>query len=95
MVSGVNDCLGFQVICQVGVSLLLSTMPNLSIKTLNIGVPQCSVLRPVLFLLYINDFANFLINTDITIMLFVDDTNIFIQAKNISDLISRAEVQHY
>ncbi len=33
IVLGVNVCLGFKVICQVEVSLFLSTMPNLSVKT--------------------------------------------------------------
>ncbi len=60
-------------------------------KSINIGVPHGSVLRPVIFLLYLNDIANFMINTGITIVLFADDTNIFIHAKNITDLILSAE----
>ncbi len=59
---GVNICLGFQVICLVGISSFLSTMPSLSVKSINIGVPQGSVLRVVLFLTYVNDTANFTIH---------------------------------
>ena len=64
---------------------------NSTCKKIEIGVPQGSVLGPILFLLYINDIANFIKDNEIVIMLFADDTNIFIQGKNPIDLIRKAE----
>ena len=50
-----------------------------SFKPISAGAPQGSVLGPCLFLLYINDIADNLVNN---IRLFADDTSLFIVVDN-------------
>ena len=54
------------------------------INQIKCGDPQGSILGPLLFLLYINDIVN--ISQDIFLLLFADDTNLFINGKNISKM---------
>ena len=53
------------------------------------GVPQGSVLGPLLFLVYVNDIGNSI--PGIPIKLFADDTNFFIFRESIDFLKSNAE----
>ena len=57
---------------------------NSSLQRLRCGVPQGSILGPLLFLLYINDIGN---ATKLHTLCFADDTTLFTSGTNINDLI--------
>merc|ERR1712074_407501 len=48
------------------------------VNKITCGVPQGSVLGPILFLIYINDLPN--ISSKLKFFLFADDTNIFLDS---------------
>jgi len=64
--------------------LLTYLLTNSESGKITCGVPQRSVLGPLLFLLHVNDIGSSLPNT--SIKLYVDDTNLFIFNNVVEDL---------
>ena len=57
-----------------------------SFRTVNIGIPQGSILGPLLFLYYINDLPN--VSKLFCSVLFADDTTLYAAGSDVSSLIS-------
>ena len=60
-----------------------------AVEDINVGVPQGSVLGPLLFMLYFNDIIS-CAEASVEFILFADDTNIFIYAPTSEELYCKA-----
>ena len=58
-------------------------------KGINCGVPQSSILRPLLFIVYINDLSN--VCQHMMSLLFADDTHLFESGKDVIQLKQESE----
>lgn len=61
------------------------------IQNIKTGVPQGSVLGPLLFLIYVNDIPNAISDKEHQLVLFADDTNVFLKGKDLKLLKASAE----
>ena len=55
-----------------------------TIRLINSGMPQGSILGPLGFIIYVNDIPNFV--PDLSLILFADDTSAFTSHKDLSTL---------
>ena len=65
-------------------------MPS-SRKTIKCGVPQGSILGPLLFIIYINDLVN--VSDKLLPLMYADDTSIFITGNNLHSLINTVNTE--
>ena len=64
---------------------------NTELETIICGVPQGSILKPLLFLLYVHELEN--ASNLLDPIMFADDTNLFLTHKDISSLVETANLQ--
>ena len=64
---------------------------NSGLLTISCGIPQGSILGPLLFLLYVNDLHK--ASTTLNCIMFADDTNFFLAHKNVKQLFSMMNVE--
>ena len=81
---GALFCGGLSLTSPIVDSMFFYNGVSSDIVSITCGVPQGSVLGPLLFLLYINDLPN--ISSKLSFFLFADDTNIYYESDDLREL---------
>ena len=68
--------------------VIINNNENTSLQDITCGVPEVSILGPLLFILYIDDLIN--VSNALGHIILANDTNLFVSDKNVNALFTKA-----
>ena len=91
-----NVCLGIKVIYQdgnntLGLSKTIKLATQKELSNIICGVPQVSILGPLVFIIYVNDFCQ--TSKFLKPIMFAGDKNLFCKSKTVKTLILKANIE--